>query len=447
MDKLSVFIGSSREALDVARNLHIALEKATGCEPQVWDQGVFTPSGYAMESLLEAAHNSDFAVLIATPDDLIESRGTSAPSPRDNVLFELGLFMGVLGFRRVFILCPEPTDGAETLKLPSDLYGLIRLPDYRKRNDGNLLAALNDAAQTARGAMSKLGARRPTATQPEVPKPAVEQFTARPLPRNGLDMILTNSRPGQFAERNPNRASLHLRAVWRPAVIGPQVDRLVDPASFTRTVPTSVFERWHDYYSRHGGVGAALEPRLDHDATYDGAFVAVQDCAKGDGGEPQASVRSVVALLDVGTPALRFLADLSLSADTGPLPLDAVLASLRDLAQHATQTLPGWLVPSLTSPLTTTGVLELHMQGRGALRKDGVVDSLESYLDLSLLGTRSKATPVSAVWAGNVDLDTDDALRRSVPGVIVEATTNWGYFAPPANLQDQLAALIDSGVA
>jgi hypothetical protein len=38
-----------------------------------------------------------FAVLIITPDDVVSSRDIEAQAPRDNVMFELGLFMGRLG--------------------------------------------------------------------------------------------------------------------------------------------------------------------------------------------------------------------------------------------------------------------------------------------------------------------------------------------------------------
>ncbi len=66
----------------------------------------------------------DFAVLVLTPDDVTESRGASQLSPRDNVLFECGLFMGRLGRERAFIVCDKSTK----LKLPSDLAGVSLIP-------------------------------------------------------------------------------------------------------------------------------------------------------------------------------------------------------------------------------------------------------------------------------------------------------------------------------
>ena len=49
-----------------------------------------------MESLERELDQSDFAIAIAQPDDLTESRGEAKPTPRDNVIFELGFFMGRL---------------------------------------------------------------------------------------------------------------------------------------------------------------------------------------------------------------------------------------------------------------------------------------------------------------------------------------------------------------
>ena len=60
---------------------------------------------------------------------MTESRGKPWPVPRDNVIFELGLFMGRLGKERAILM--EPRD--EDVKLPSDLAGVTRfLIAFRK---------------------------------------------------------------------------------------------------------------------------------------------------------------------------------------------------------------------------------------------------------------------------------------------------------------------------
>lgn len=134
-----LFIGSSAEGCDVAHHLQAVLEAREVCEVEVWDQGVFEPSGYALDSLLTVAQRSDFAVLVASPDDLVMSRGDTVAAVRDNVIFEFGLFAGALGRNRTYLLSTGPA------KLPSDAFGLTRLP-YNERSDGNLRAAVNDSA-------------------------------------------------------------------------------------------------------------------------------------------------------------------------------------------------------------------------------------------------------------------------------------------------------------
>ena len=67
-------------------------------------------------------HNSDvkFAVVLLTPDDLGKSvRGTELrPRARQNVIFELGYFIGKLGRQNVSILYRE------SVELPSDYFGI-----------------------------------------------------------------------------------------------------------------------------------------------------------------------------------------------------------------------------------------------------------------------------------------------------------------------------------
>ena len=445
MDRPRVFIGSSSERLDVARNLHVALEQAVKCEATVWDQNVFTPSEYALESLTKAAREADFAILIAAPDDLTESRGERGASPRDNVILELGLFIGILGVRRVLILCPEVESG---VRLPSDLFGLTRLPDYRARSDGNLLAALNGSVLAARKVIEEQGSRsreRPAAT-PSVPaeqsgRRIPSAVVATTLPRYGLDSLLANSRPGRFAGMDQNRPCVHLRAVWRPSGWEQGLARLANPGAFLSTVPTTVLDRWHGYYARNGGVGGPQEAALDATYTLDSFFVAAQDCARSASDEPEASVRSALALFD-GGPCLRFIADVSLSVPVGPLPTTGVLGSLADLARHAMRAMPAWLADEYGEAVPTSGILELHAQGRGALRRGGIRDSLESYVDLEVLGIRSRASQASLMWAGEIDALNDGAPSFAVADAIASAAINWGYLSAPDDIRERLLQLV-----
>src|SRR4051794_30612749 len=103
-----MFIGSSAEGLRVAQELQAELEHDV--EATVWSQGVFGLSGGTLETLEARSHEFDFAVLVLSPDDLISKRETSGHVPRDNVVFEAGLFMGALGRRRTFLVACQDDD-------------------------------------------------------------------------------------------------------------------------------------------------------------------------------------------------------------------------------------------------------------------------------------------------------------------------------------------------
>jgi predicted nucleotide-binding protein with TIR-like domain len=117
--KPSVFIGSSTRGLPVARRLKELLARTARC--RVWDRGVFGLGMGTLEALVKATRQYDFAILVLTPDDIASKKGVRLFLPRDNVVFELGLFMGTLGKDRTFILLQQQKD---RIALPSDLNGI-----------------------------------------------------------------------------------------------------------------------------------------------------------------------------------------------------------------------------------------------------------------------------------------------------------------------------------
>ncbi len=100
-----LFIISSSEALGVANAIRTSLEHDVFST--VWNEGVFFAGGYSLAALEKAVSESDFAIAIAQADDIIETRGSRQPTLRDNVLFELGLFMGKLGRHRALLIHPK----------------------------------------------------------------------------------------------------------------------------------------------------------------------------------------------------------------------------------------------------------------------------------------------------------------------------------------------------
>jgi hypothetical protein len=137
--KPRVFIGSSTEGLEVAENLNLRLSK--DCETVPWNGGTFRVSETYIASLEKALADVEFAVLVVTPDDLRDKRGERGKIPRDNVVFELGLFMGRLGRDRTFIIC-DP----KVVQLPSDLQGIATAEYDSGRSDRDLRSAVLPAS-------------------------------------------------------------------------------------------------------------------------------------------------------------------------------------------------------------------------------------------------------------------------------------------------------------
>lgn len=107
MDKIKprIFIASSVEGLDAAYAIQELLEFSAECT--VWDQDVFAPSSVTLLDLIKRAQNSDYGIFVFSFDDTIKIRDTEELTVRDNVVFELGLFIGIIGIANCFIVMPR----------------------------------------------------------------------------------------------------------------------------------------------------------------------------------------------------------------------------------------------------------------------------------------------------------------------------------------------------
>jgi Predicted nucleotide-binding protein containing TIR-like domain len=150
--KPKVFVGSSVEGLKIAYAVQENLEH--DAEVTVWPQGVFQLSDYPIESLTGAVNGSDFGVFVFSPDDVVRIRKKEHQAIRDNVIFELGLFIGRLGRERNFIVIPR---GVDKLHIPTDLLGMTPGTFDANRQDGNLVAALGPTCNRIREAIRQRG--------------------------------------------------------------------------------------------------------------------------------------------------------------------------------------------------------------------------------------------------------------------------------------------------
>jgi Predicted nucleotide-binding protein containing TIR-like domain len=151
MEKPRIFLGSSGKQAKLLQALTRGLEDVAHVEP--WTTS-FHPGTTTLERLLELTREVDFAAFVFAQDDWTTNTPAEAPaptpgqaSPRDNVVFEAGLFGGVLGMRRTFIL------HASGSKLPTDLLGLTSV-----RYDGSTAAAvIKGVCQKLRNAIENEG--------------------------------------------------------------------------------------------------------------------------------------------------------------------------------------------------------------------------------------------------------------------------------------------------
>src|SRR3954464_13098456 len=130
MNKPRIFLGSSGKQAKLLQAITRGLEDIAEVEPwtTTFNPGRSTldrlrrppPGGSTLDRLVELSQEVDFAAFVFAQDDWTTTDASPAEqaSPRDNVVFEAGLFGGALGIRRTFIL------HANGAKLPTDLLGL-----------------------------------------------------------------------------------------------------------------------------------------------------------------------------------------------------------------------------------------------------------------------------------------------------------------------------------
>jgi hypothetical protein len=152
--KPRIFLGSSGQQEKLLQALTRRLQDIADVDP--WTT-VFNPGVSTLDRLVELTHEVDFAAFVFAQDDWT-TRGASQDaasgqaSPRDNVVFEAGLFGGAIGIRRTFIL---HADGA---KLPTDLLGLTSIrydPDTTPAVVRQIVQKLRKAIE-AEGRLSRL---------------------------------------------------------------------------------------------------------------------------------------------------------------------------------------------------------------------------------------------------------------------------------------------------
>jgi Predicted nucleotide-binding protein containing TIR-like domain len=134
--KPKVFIASSSKALDYATAIKNHINN--DCEAYVWRDVEDYPSKTITDWVFNLASNYDFGIFVFSNDDTATIDNEEQEIVRDNVLFELGLFVGRLGFERCNLLRPN----IKNFRLPSDLNGVFEKKfDIPERKEFQLISS------------------------------------------------------------------------------------------------------------------------------------------------------------------------------------------------------------------------------------------------------------------------------------------------------------------
>lgn len=149
--KPRIFIGSSSESLPISRMVAKSLKKIA--TPVLWEKDVFLPSTFILDGLFDEVRKCHLALFVFSNDDIVKSRGRKYSATRDNVIFELGLFMTKLSRTSTLFLVPQTK---ESFKIPSDLKGLSYISYDARRAKKNPKVGLAPAFEELHASIGKL---------------------------------------------------------------------------------------------------------------------------------------------------------------------------------------------------------------------------------------------------------------------------------------------------
>lgn len=161
MSACRVFIGSSGEQVRLVEWLtgFIASNYAGRLEAVPWT--IPWPGGrFTLEHLLDLVEETDDCILFWTADDKTWYRDTERNEPRDNLVFEAGLFLAAHGRERTQLFLPKYAKGDPrgSVAVPSDVLGLT-LNTYAWSDGPVEATALPNRARDVCDRLATLGPR------------------------------------------------------------------------------------------------------------------------------------------------------------------------------------------------------------------------------------------------------------------------------------------------
>jgi predicted nucleotide-binding protein len=149
--KPRVFIGSSTAAAIYAGAIHDVLADSAECTP--WTEGAFGLSKSTIDNLMKNLRDSDFGIFVFAADDTASIKGEFLNVPRDNVVYEAGMFAGYLSPERCFIAVPKSVP----VRIPTDLLGMTLGFYEDDRSDKNYVSAVSTFCRQAMMQISRQG--------------------------------------------------------------------------------------------------------------------------------------------------------------------------------------------------------------------------------------------------------------------------------------------------
>lgn len=141
MSERKLFIGSSGESYHIALELkEILLKEFPHLNIVTWKETKWANLKSVLQSLNKYTNEFYYSIFIGYPDDIVFERGEYHYISRDNVLFEFGYFLSVLGEDKTFLLLPESFNLSGKIPVQMSNVGLKKMPPLKILSDiGNNL--------------------------------------------------------------------------------------------------------------------------------------------------------------------------------------------------------------------------------------------------------------------------------------------------------------------
>lgn len=157
-DKPKIFIGSSKEALGIANAVQSNLSNFAFCK--VWDKDVFEPGDSTIETLERIIDDFDYSIFIFHDDDKIfirkDKNSKEENIPRDNVIFEYGMFLSKHTRKKTFFIVPKD-DNKVKVHILTDILGVYQPRyDVQEAQTSGAKTALNEACNEIINKISKI---------------------------------------------------------------------------------------------------------------------------------------------------------------------------------------------------------------------------------------------------------------------------------------------------